>query len=315
MNSLLHIFKTRVGAALILSVLLIIGTIFYRIDRKPAVERGASVLSATIEKIVREGSSADTDGDGLSDWEESFYKTDPNNRDSDGDGVSDGDEVFVGQNPTQPLGTTPSSTNETNVGTTDRLSRDVFRIYLDAKKQYGVIDERVSEEIASTILSRDYSGDEQTYEKKDLRTVATSRTTLSEYGNALGSALSLPPTGGESEIDILERLAEESLDKYRADLNKQISRYDQMISILLSVKVPTTLIDDHLSIINGVALLKAGVEGALMLETDPIEAFVRLSRYEEGLSLIQEGVIDIDNVFDKNSITFSSYEPGAILSI
>lgn len=44
----------------------------------------------------------DTDGDGLSDKEEAYYGTDPNNPDTDGDGMSDGDEVKRGRNPLGP---------------------------------------------------------------------------------------------------------------------------------------------------------------------------------------------------------------------
>ncbi|MGH8071286.1 MAG: malectin domain-containing carbohydrate-binding protein [Candidatus Entotheonellia bacterium] len=41
-------------------------------------------------------STADSDKDGLSDWDEiSLYRTDPNRADTDGDGLSDGDEVEV----------------------------------------------------------------------------------------------------------------------------------------------------------------------------------------------------------------------------
>ncbi|MDZ7798634.1 MAG: hypothetical protein U5L76_03365 [Patescibacteria group bacterium] len=43
---------------------------------------------------------ADTDSDGLSDYEEVYiYKTDPKNKDTDGDGFSDGEEVDKNYNP------------------------------------------------------------------------------------------------------------------------------------------------------------------------------------------------------------------------
>ncbi|MEI7728667.1 MAG: LamG-like jellyroll fold domain-containing protein [Verrucomicrobiota bacterium] len=43
---------------------------------------------------------ADTDGDGLSDWEEIYYGTDPTNPDTDYDGVNDGQELMTdGTNP------------------------------------------------------------------------------------------------------------------------------------------------------------------------------------------------------------------------
>lgn len=42
---------------------------------------------------------ADPDSDGLKNWEEEIYKTDPRNPDSDGDGYLDGEEVASGYNP------------------------------------------------------------------------------------------------------------------------------------------------------------------------------------------------------------------------
>lgn len=41
----------------------------------------------------------DPDGDGLKNWEEAIWGTDPNNPDSDGDGVRDGDEVSIESDP------------------------------------------------------------------------------------------------------------------------------------------------------------------------------------------------------------------------
>ena len=48
--------------------------------------------------------SQDTDGDGLSDAEETTLGTNPNLADSDGDGLGDKQEVTLGSNPTNALG-------------------------------------------------------------------------------------------------------------------------------------------------------------------------------------------------------------------
>ncbi len=50
----------------------------------------------------------DSDGDGLTDWQEFQRRTDPNNPDTDGDGRSDGDEFAQGFDPTTP--TPPNAT-------------------------------------------------------------------------------------------------------------------------------------------------------------------------------------------------------------
>ena len=48
-----------------------------------------------------QGAVLDTDGDGIGDFAETLYGTDPNNPDSDGDGFGDGWEISKGWNPTQ----------------------------------------------------------------------------------------------------------------------------------------------------------------------------------------------------------------------
>ena len=40
----------------------------------------------------------DTDNDGLKDWEEILWKTDPNNPDTDGDKTTDGEEIKLNRN-------------------------------------------------------------------------------------------------------------------------------------------------------------------------------------------------------------------------
>ncbi len=54
------------------------------------------------QEITSQNFTNDRDYDGLEDWEEKIYGTDPDNPDTDGDGYLDGEEVASGYDPTKP---------------------------------------------------------------------------------------------------------------------------------------------------------------------------------------------------------------------
>lgn len=65
---------------------------------------GAQVLTEGKKVLfpIASEPDADPDGDGLKNWREETYTTDPRNPDTDGDGYLDGEEVASGYNPTIP---------------------------------------------------------------------------------------------------------------------------------------------------------------------------------------------------------------------
>lgn len=82
---------------IILAVILIIGGLIFVLkysDKK-------SLLGKKLDKDYQENlkNLKDSDNDGLRDWEEELYKTDPYNSDTDNDGYLDGEEVDSDHNP------------------------------------------------------------------------------------------------------------------------------------------------------------------------------------------------------------------------
>jgi len=81
---------------------------FKRSLTEPFAYKGDNNQSNTTDNVAVADidlKNKDTDGDGLSDWDElNVYKTSPYLEDSDGDGIKDGDEIKTGTDPNCPEG-------------------------------------------------------------------------------------------------------------------------------------------------------------------------------------------------------------------
>lgn len=88
--------RSFVFVLIILVVVAAVGSgsyyVYSRFIKNPAT-------ASTNNTALNASKSTDTDGDGLLDFEEGQYGTDPNKSDSDGDGYNDGSEVDNGYNP------------------------------------------------------------------------------------------------------------------------------------------------------------------------------------------------------------------------
>lgn len=84
--------KPRFYLILIVAFVLLVGVIGFTL-----VKTGKISFLGIDSKSIKE--QRDSDNDGLSDWDEELYKTDPNNPDTDGDGTLDGEEIKLGRNP------------------------------------------------------------------------------------------------------------------------------------------------------------------------------------------------------------------------
>lgn len=87
--------KKRIAVSLVVFALIFSGISYFYFKRStPAGEVAEATQTPETPDLLK-----DPDGDGLKNWEEAIWNTDPNNRDSDGDGVRDGDEVSIESDP------------------------------------------------------------------------------------------------------------------------------------------------------------------------------------------------------------------------
>src|SRR3989344_4421706 len=131
--------SARIGGAGLIAVLMVAGGYvlpgFQFPETKP-------VNAELTDDILAEYVAKDTDADGLPDWQEVLYGTNPNVADTDGDGISDGEAVRQGlltptslssQIPEDPIGEEDIPGEVPTEGSlTEEFSRALFEAFVKA---------------------------------------------------------------------------------------------------------------------------------------------------------------------------------------
>ncbi|MBU6370732.1 MAG: hypothetical protein KGH93_00905 [Patescibacteria group bacterium] len=112
----------------------------------------------------------DTDTDGLPDWEEALYGTDPHNPDTAGDGMTDGEKIQESRDPTLPntaaIGMAPTNLFSTttvaesnaiaaandNLNATEKLAHDLFSNIIAAQPVGGSLDQNTVNMLADQAI-------------------------------------------------------------------------------------------------------------------------------------------------------------------
>ncbi len=93
--------KARVILAIFVVIFLgLLAFLFLAKKPKNQIDRDTAMRASRQAQI--DALNRDSDGDGLKDWEEAIFRTDPHNPDTDGDGTPDGEEVRLGRDPLKP---------------------------------------------------------------------------------------------------------------------------------------------------------------------------------------------------------------------
>ncbi|MDQ3076721.1 MAG: hypothetical protein M3Q63_01565 [bacterium] len=303
----------------------IIFAVFYSPKAKTLEEQNAnnlvSVKSESVQNDIRE---IDFDSDGLKDWEESLWKSNPRVADSDGDGTQDGAEVEGGRNPmikgpndkitiTQQVdlvaGTQQATSSQIGIA-----AREVFANYI-AIKQSG---KKLTPEMEAQIIQNSLSAAKFTtngarvYSTSDIKiTSDISTQALRNYAQAMGA--NIKNNRFKTEIDellILSHAIDTRDAKDLADLDPIIDSYKKIIDGALKIPVPQPLASLHLDFING---FSSGMYADIQMKKvfdDAAVSLLALRQYNEASLAIVAAHRGIQNYYAEQSIVFSAGEDG-----
>ena len=292
-----------------LFALTIIGVGFF-MNRTPIYKQDSEQVD-TNEPV--DFSEIDSDNDGLSDWEENVYGSDPLNSDSDGDGTLDGIEVAVGRNPTivgpndkLVLIQDPNfATSSTDV---DGLRKEFFTKFLAA--QGDEIRETTYRDLIKGFNPKKYT---PTNEYADLNiTGDNSPEALRAYGNAFGIIIDKYTSvhSLRTEEEILADGLKTKNDETLKELQLLTAVYQKFSLDLRALKTPSGLAPSHLLIVNGYDGMSRGLLGMQHLFSDPINGAAGYQTYTKTRLDVTKGYSEVFSFLSTHGIVFTENEPG-----
>ncbi len=244
--------------------------------------------SATIAKtFTADATCSDQDGDGLCDYDETYWSTDFNNPDSDGDGFKDGEEVISGHDPAK------AGPNDA-IHQQENLTQKASKMILGAMLTGDIADNSATYEASVQklidLLFQQYDANTAIDLDSIVKAPAGSASTI-QYSAAMSRILTqMMPEIQANELAVLEtirdiqiedlpRLDTSNPEKYTAfihAIDNEISAYNERVNAIKSVRVPTSLVSFHTSLIQ---YLRGAQQQYRMIRTitkDPVQGLLSL---------------------------------------
>lgn len=278
----------------------------------------------------------DSDNDGLKNWEEELFNTDPNRPDTDGDGTSDGEEVRAKRNPTIPG---PDDAQQPATNKTQRIAPDLS----DDTKKISLTDlffqsafvnmaagqtDSISESDAQAMLQETIQNasidalTSRVYTKKDIpHIIPTSKQSVQNYGNELGRITQQYQRLGErKELQIVQSELEEMALSQKPQqsypdidgLEPIAADYKSLISEYQNIPVPTDAVAIHVRILTIEQSLHDAINSMKSIASDPMGGIFALQQYQDALTETQTIIQDLRSYFNAHEVTFSPSDPGYV---
>ena len=262
----------------------------------------------------------DSDVDGLPDWEEHLYGSDPLKFDTDGDGDPDGQEVRAGRSPAKA-----------NTAKKDAPPNDLLTLIQDPHFATSATDILgIKKEFFAKFLAQQATEIRQTTYKGllrsfDVRTIAVnnqivdlnitsdnSPLALHEYGNAFGVLIQkYTKRSHRTEQEILKDALRSSSTPILKELQLPAIDYKNFSADLKNLKTPSSAANFHLEIVNGYERMYKGLILMQQLFLNPINGAGGYEAYTKGKADVTEGYAYIVIVLNKQHVKFDLDEPGA----
>ena len=237
------------------SIFVFLGIVFFLINliegRKEIFQQKANIKveKVTLGDIIE----SDSDNDGLKDWEEALWGTDPNNPDTDGNGITDDVEIKQKRDALQLNADYNPETEKKDLNETELFAREFFTTIV-ALQQSGSLNEENLKSVFDSLPSfTENFSQQKIYTLSDLIiSNDESKQIIIDYTKKIVEILTKYPYPNKEDnaIFILNDFIKNGDTKKLEELNPIIQTYKNIVTDLLNTKTPQSASLIHLNFIN-----------------------------------------------------------------
>lgn len=235
-------------AAASLAGLLMVGGSYWLAQNKSSQESQNNEPTVTTKQSVREFIPvADTDADGLPDWQQSLN-----------------------------IPTVNLSTEEEDITSTGTFTADLLgRVHTGGMDSSQVLSD-IGTELTRGAVDQEYTR-QDIYISDDNSPLA-----LRAYGNAVAAVAlkNAPPPDTEDELTVLNRALVRNQAEVLEDLQPTIDSYEKMVVEMLNVSVPSSMVREHLAMTNVYQAMLGNLRAFQGVFDDALPAMIRFRRYQ-----------------------------------
>ncbi len=263
-------------------------------------ESGLVYNNAIIGDLVNK----DTDKDGIPDWEESLWGTDPTKKETT-PGISDSvaiEKLKKEQTAENNRGLPSIKEDSTKLTETDKFSRELFATVVSLN-QNGAMDQATADKISSSLADQiKNSPPRKVFALADLKIVKNDTAqAVKNYNAALENLQKKYPVRG-SVLDILQRFSADGNKpdvSVLSELDSIIKQIQSIINAVARMEVPQSLASSHLDFLNALQRLLENINDIKLYETDTILALGAISQYDKNTKTLQTATLKLSNAIDQ----------------
>ena len=302
----------RLIVASLLAVLMIGGT-YLATGPNPFFGMTRIAGAQSSEELLREYAAKDSDTDGLPDWQEALYGTDPLNPESFQTGIKDGEAVAQGliepKVAVRPAGEVTDldsipGTKAAPSSLTDRFAQTLLTQYLSNRGATVPTSEEIVTFVEAGIENlASESASPNAFTLAEIAVAADGTAALSEYAAAAERAFALNTVTADTNELAYFSAALKGDDAALAKIASIGNAYEEIANALMRIPVPGEARQAHLSIANALMHLSETSADMASMNTDPLRALMGIGLYDKYATELVAGFTNLNGVFEARQVS------------